>query len=209
MSLFHRADFGPLPLLRRPLLSYIRAVAANAFAVSSFNSEGEPLARLGSIDDTKDSETLTRREQLLAFWLFRRAAPSVRPPRYTFAWAVTFINWYARWRHKKACRVADAEDDQLLCRALAGDVDASLQLSMSSSSDPRQRGWQNWNRTSYWQTAMIGLFMIVCALQLVGNVVDWVRGVDSRPRVHEFQQCGPYHHWIDVGGGDLSCEADR
>jgi hypothetical protein len=36
VSLFHRADFGPLTLLRRPLLSYIRTAAANAFAVSSF-----------------------------------------------------------------------------------------------------------------------------------------------------------------------------
>jgi hypothetical protein len=33
VSLFHRADFGPLTLLRRPLLSYIRPVAANALRV--------------------------------------------------------------------------------------------------------------------------------------------------------------------------------
>jgi hypothetical protein len=169
-------------------------------------SEGEPLARLGFIDVTNDSETLTRREQLLAFWLFRRAAPSVRPPKYTRAWAMTFINWYARWRHEKACRAADAADDKLLYRALEGDADASIQLSMSSYSDPRQRGWQNWNRTSYWQTAMIGLFMIFCALQLVGNVVDWARSVDNR-RTHEGQRCGPYHHWVYVSD-DLSCEAD-
>jgi hypothetical protein len=155
-----------------------------------------------------DDEVLTRREQLLSFWLFRRTAPSVRPQRYTRAWAFSFVNWYARRRHEKACRMADAADDKLLYRALAGDADASIQLSMSTSSDPRRSGWRNWNRTTYWETAMVGLFVIICVLQLTGNVLDWARGVEDR-RVHEFQQCGPYHHWIDVGGGDLSCEADR
>jgi hypothetical protein len=102
------------------------------------------LARLGFIDVTKDSETLTRREQLLGLWLSRRAVPSVRPQKYTLAWAMTFINWYARRRHEKACRLADVADDKLLYRALAGDVAACLELGMSSPSDPRESAWQNW-----------------------------------------------------------------
>jgi hypothetical protein len=153
-----------------------------------------------------DSELLTRREQLLAFWLFRRATPSVRPPKYTRAWAVTFINWYARRRHEKACRAADVADDKLLYRALAGDANASIQLSMSSSSDPRRTRWQNWNRTSYWQTAMIDLFVVILILQLAGNIFDWVRGVDDG-HVREGQQCGPTHYWV-YRSGDLSCEAE-
>jgi hypothetical protein len=174
----------------------------------AFYKRGRTLARLGFIDVTEDSETLTRREQLLNLWLSRRAIPSVSPQKFTRAWAVASINWYARRRHEKACRLADVADDKLLYRALAGDIAASLELGMSNSSDPRQRRWQNWNRTAYWETAMVGLFVIVCVLQLIGNVVDWAHGIDH-PRIHEFEQCGPFHHWINVGGGDLSCEADR
>ena len=130
----------------------------------AFNKRGEPLARLGFIDVSKDSETLTRREQLLSLWLFRRAAPTVRPQKYTLAWALTLINWYARRRHEKACRLADVADDKLLYRALAGDVDACLELGMSNPSDPRRKRWQNWNRTAYWENAMVVLFVIVCVL---------------------------------------------
>jgi hypothetical protein len=60
-----------------------------------------------------------------------------------------------------------------------------IQLSMSSSSDPRRTRWQYWNRTAYWQTAMIGLFVVILILQLAGNIFDWVYGVEGR-RIHEF-----------------------
>jgi hypothetical protein len=134
-------------------------------------SEGEPLGRLGFIDVTKDSETLTRREQLLSFWLFRRAAPPVRPQKYTLAWAVTFINWYARRRYEKACRLADVADDELLYRALAGDVAACLELGMSSGSDPRQSRWQDWNSPVLWGSVIRATFLLAwMALTIYGIV---------------------------------------
>ena len=149
------------------------------------------MGRLGLVD-TKDSETLTRREQLLSLWLFRRAAPSVRPQKYTLAWAVTFINWYARRRHEKACRLADIADDKLLYRALAGDVDACLELGMSSYSDPRQRRWQDWNPRTPWGNAIRAAFMLAfMALTIYGiglqayTAVKWgVAGPPESPSAY-------------------------
>jgi hypothetical protein len=80
---------------------------------------------------------------------------------------VTFINWYARWRY--ACRAADAADDKLLYRALAGDADASIQLSMSSNSDPRRRRWQDWNKPTYLGNALgTAFFLTWMALTIYG-----------------------------------------
>jgi len=62
---------------------------------------------------------------------------------------------------KKACRLADAEDDKLLRLALDGDVHASLQLGMSSYSDPRRRRWQDWNVSTYWGNAIRAAFVLM------------------------------------------------
>src|ERR1700722_16955665 len=81
----------------------------------------------------------------------------------------TFINWYARRRHEKACRLADAEGDKLLCLALAGDVHASLQLGMSNYSDPRRTRWQDWNPRTHWGNAIRAAFLFAwMALTIYG-----------------------------------------
>jgi hypothetical protein len=156
----------------------------------------------------KEGEVLTPREQLLSLWLFRRAVPAARPRKFTRAWAVSFFHWYARSRYERACRLADAEDDKLLCRALAGDAQASVQLGRYSYSDPRRRRWEDFKYPTLWQNAVYALCVTILVLQVAGNILDWVNGVDKH-RIHEYEQCGPFHHWINVGGGDLSCEADR
>jgi hypothetical protein len=109
----------------------------------------------------KNDEHLTRREQLLSFWLLRRAVPTARAQKYTLAWAASAVHCFARRRHEKACRLADAEDDKLLRLALAGDADASIQLGMSSYSDPRRRRWQDWNGPTYWGNAIRAAFLLV------------------------------------------------
>jgi hypothetical protein len=55
------------------------------------------------------------------------------------------------------------------------------------------------------------LFFAAIAITVVGNLVNWIRGVDDgKPR--EGQLCGPAHHWVYVRSSvediDLSCEAD-
>jgi hypothetical protein len=58
----------------------------------------------------------------------------------------------------------------------------------------------------------VGIFFLLCALQVLGNFVNWIRGVDDG-RPHEGQQCGPSHHWVylrtNVQDAELSCEPDR
>jgi hypothetical protein len=156
----------------------------------------------------KEGEVLTPREQLLSLWLFRRASPIARPQKFTRAWVVSFFHWYARNRYNRACRLADAKDDELLCRALGGDVHASIELSISRLSDPRRSRWENFRYTTLWQNAVYAICVTLLVLQVAGNILDWVNGVDKH-LIHEYEQCGPFHHWINVGGGDLSCEADR
>lgn len=125
----------------------------------------------------KDDPVLARREQLLSFWLFRRAVPPARPQKFTLAWALTLVNWYARRRHHNACRLADVEDDKLLCLALAGDTDASIRLSTSSYSDPRRRNWQNWNPVNRIGTLIRAAFLLICFAMVIYNVGSQVYAV--------------------------------
>jgi hypothetical protein len=115
-------------------------------------------------------ELLKRREQLLSFWLFRRAVPSARPQKYTLAWALAALHWFARRRHEKACRLADAEDDKLLCLALAGDTHACMLLSMSCYSDPRGTRWQDWDRPTHLGNLIRAAFLLAFMAMVIYDV---------------------------------------
>jgi hypothetical protein len=108
-----------------------------------------------------------RLKQLLSYWLYRRWRPPIRPKKYTRAWALSGINWLARRRHERACRLANAEDDDLLCLALGGDADATIQLGMSSSLDPRRRSWESWNDR---HNPIRTIFLLVCTAMIIYGI---------------------------------------
>jgi hypothetical protein len=55
------------------------------------------------------------------------------------------------------------------------------------------------------------LFFAAIILTVLGNFINWIRGVDDG-RPHEGQLCGAAHHWVYVRSSvedpDLSCEPD-